>query len=317
MTATTTMPTIDGLHHITAISGPPQRNLDFYAKVLGLRFVKRTVNFDDPSVYHLYYGDEVGTPGTALTFFSWERLGRGRPGVGEASLTQFTVPPGSLPFWRTRLEANDALVSGPTEHFGEARLLGEDPDGLKFALVVPSAADERAPWTTESTPPEVAIRGFHGVTLTLSDPAPTAALLEDLLGYEALGREAGTHRFAAPHAGHARLVDIVVLADGQRALQGRGSVHHIAFAIADRAAQLAARERLVAAGYGVTPVIDRSYFFSIYFRSPGGVLFEIATAEPGFAVDEPATELGQRLRLPSQHEHLRAELERILPPLAL
>jgi glyoxalase family protein len=317
MTGTTTTPTIDGLHHITAISGPPQRNLDFYAKVLGLRFVKRTVNFDDPSVYHLYYGDEVGTPGTVLTFFAWERLGRGRPGVGEASLTQFAVPPGSLPFWRTRLEANDALVSGPAEHFGEARLLGEDPDGLKFALVVPAAADERAPWTTESIERAVAIRGFHGVTLTLADPAPTAALLEGLLGYAALGEEAGTYRFAAPHARHARLVDIVVLPDGQRALQGRGSVHHIAFAVADRAAQMAARERLVAAGYGVTPQIDRNYFYSIYVRSPGGVLFEIATAEPGFTVDEDVAELGHGLKLPSQHEHLRAGLEQILPQLTL
>jgi glyoxalase family protein len=322
MTATTTTPTIDGLHHITAISGPPQRNLDFYAKVLGLRFVKRTVNFDDPSVYHLYYGDEVGTPGTVLTFFPWERMGRGRPGVGEASLTQFAVPPGSLAFWRTRLEANGALVSGPAERFGEERLLGEDPDGLKFALVVPADGDERAPWTTapwttEAIDREVAIRGFHGVTLTLAEAAPTAALLEGLLGYEALGEEAGTHRFAAPHARHGRLVDIVVLPDGQRALQGRGSVHHIAFAVADRAAQIAARERLVAAGYGVTPQIDRNYFYSIYFRSPGGVLFEIATAEPGFTVDEDVAELGHGLKLPSQHEHLRAGLEQILPPLTL
>ena len=322
MTATTTTPTIDGLHHITAISGPPQRNLDFYAKVLGLRFVKRTVNFDDPSVYHLYYGDAAGTPGTVLTFFAWERMGRGRPGVGEASLTQFALPHGSLDFWRARLEANDALVSGPALRFGEELLLGEDPDGLKFALVAAADADGRAPstfapWTTESIDREVAIRGFHGVTLTLADPAPTAALLQGLLGYEALGEEAGTHRFAAPHAAHARLVDIVALPDGQRALQGRGSVHHIAFAVADRAAQLAARGHLVAAGYAVTPVIDRNYFYSIYFRSPGGVLFEIATAEPGFAVDENVAELGQALKLPAQHEHLRTELERILPPLAL
>ena len=309
--------TIDGLHHITAISGPPQRNLDFYAKVLGLRFVKRTVNFDDPSVYHLYYGDAAGTPGTVLTFFPWERLGRGRPGVGEASLTQFAVPAASLPFWRTRLEANDALISGPSERFGENTLLGEDPDGLQFALVVSADEDRREPWTTEAIAREVAIRGFHGVTLTLADAAPTAALLEDLLGYEALGHEAGTHRFAAPHARHARLVDVVALPEGQRALQGRGSVHHIAFAVADRAAQMAMRERLVAAGYGVTPVIDRNYFYSIYFRSPGGVLFEIATAEPGFTVDEKVAELGQNLRLPRQHEHLRAELERTLPPLTL
>ncbi|MCE3248324.1 MAG: ring-cleaving dioxygenase, partial [Geminicoccaceae bacterium] len=274
-----------------------------YAKVLGLRFVKKTVNFDDPSVYHLYYGDRQGTPGTVMTFFPWERMGRGRPGVGEVSLTQFAVPPGSLPFWRTRLEANAALVSGPAEAFGEAGLLGEDPDGLKFALVVPADEDDREPWTTAGIERAVAIRGFHGVTLTLADAAPTAVLLEDLLGYERLGEEA--------------IVDLVARPDGQRALQGGGSVHHIAFAVADRAAQLEVRRRLAAAGHGVTPVIDRNYFYSIYFRSPGGVLFEIATAEPGFAVDEPEGELGQNLRLPAQHEHLRAELLRLLPPLEI
>jgi glyoxalase family protein len=310
-------PIIEGLHHVTAISGPAQRNLDFYAKVLGLRFVKRTVNFDDPSVYHLYYGNEAGAPGTVMTFFPWERMSRGRPGVGEVSLTQFAVPPDSLPFWRSRLEANAALVSGPAERFAEETLLGEDPDGLKFALVVPADRDERAPWAEGGIADAVAIRGFHGVTLTLADPAPTAALLGSLLGYQASGEQAGTQRYATPHARHARVVDIVALPDGQRALQGRGSVHHIAFAVADRAAQLAMRERLAAAGYGVTPVIDRNYFYSIYFRSPGGVLFEIATAEPGFAVDEPVAELGQNLKLPPQHERLRAELERILPPLAL
>jgi len=310
-------PIIEGLHHVTAISGAPQRNLDFYAKLLGLRFVKRTVNFDDPSVYHLYYGNEVGAPGTVMTFFPWERMGRGRPGVGETSLTQFAVPPGSLPFWRSRLEANGALVSGATRRFGEESLLGEDPDGLKFALVVPADGDERAPWTTAGIDATVAIRGFHGVTLTLAEAAPTATLLEGVLGYRAAGTDAATQRYITPHAAHARVVDIVALPDGQRALQGGGSVHHIAFAVADRAAQLEMRERLVAAGHGVTPVIDRNYFYSIYFRSPGGVLFEIATAEPGFAVDEPVAELGLSLKLPPQHERLRAELERILPPLDL
>ena len=307
---------IEGLHHITAISGRPQRNLDFYAKVLGLRFVKKTVNFDDPSVYHLYYGDRQGTPGTVLTFFAWERLGRGRPGTGEASLTQFAVPPDSLAFWRTRLEANQALVSEAGLRFGEETLLGQDPDGLAFALVAPAEADDRAPWTTDGIGEEVAIRGFHGVTLTLADPAPTAALLE-LLGYQAAGAEAGTQRFASPHARHARLVDLVVLPDGQRALQGQGSVHHIAFRVADRAAQSAVREQLQAAGFQVTPQIDRNYFYSIYFRSPGGVLFEVATDEPGFTVDEDIAELGRSLKLPHQHEPLRAELERILPPIGV
>jgi glyoxalase family protein len=308
---------VEGLHHVTAISGAPQRNLDFYAKVLGLRFVKKTVNFDDPSVYHLYYGTATGAPGTAMTFFPWERMGRGRPGVGETSLTHFAVPDGSLPYWRTRLEANQALVTGPAARFGESMVLGEDPDGLKFALVVPAGGDEREPWGAGGIDPEVAIRGFHGVTLDIADHAPTAALLEGLLDYAAAGAENGIRRYVARHARQAHVVDIVARPGDERALQGRGSVHHIAFAVADRAAQLAVRERLVTAGHGVTPVIDRNYFYSIYFRSPGGVLFEIATAEPGFTVDEPQAELGRSLKLPPQHEPLRAQLERILPPLDL
>jgi glyoxalase family protein len=311
------MAIVEGLHHVTAISGAPQRNLDFYAKVLGLRFVKKTVNFDDPSVYHLYYGTAAGAPGTAMTFFPWERMGRGRPGVGETSVTHFAVPAGSLPFWRERLAANGALVEGPAERFGEALVQGEDPDGLQFALVEPAGGDERAPWAEGGIGSDLAIRGFHGVTLDLADHAPTAALLEGLLDYQAAGEEHGIRRYTARHARHAQVVDIVTRPGAERALQGRGSVHHIAFAVADRAAQRAVRERLVTAGHGVTPVIDRNYFYSIYFRSPGGVLFEIATAEPGFTVDEPLEELGRNLKLPAQHEHLRAELERILPPLAL
>ncbi len=310
-------PTINGLHHITAISGPAQRNLDFWAGVLGLRFVKKTVNFDDPGTYHLYYGNEVGTPGTVLTFFPWAGVPRGRHGVGEASLTQFAVPPGSLPFWRRRLEARDVSVDGPRRRFEEEFLLARDPDGLEFVLVVPAAADERAPWTTAELGSDVAIRGFHGVTLTLAEAAPTAALLEEVLGYQAIGAEDGIERYASPRAGQARFVDIDARPGRERAFQGAGSVHHIAFAVVDRAAQMAVRDRLVAAGHPVTPQIDRNYFYSIYFRSPGGVLFEIATEEPGFTVDEPAAELGRHLKLPRQHEHLRAELERVLPPLSL
>jgi glyoxalase family protein len=310
-------PTVNGLHHITAISGPAQRNLDFWAGALGLRFVKKTVNFDDPGTYHLYYGDEVGTPGTVLTFFPWAGVPAGRRGVGEASLTQFAVPAGSLPFWRQRLEARDASVEGPHRRFGEEFLLARDPDGLEFVLVVPSAADERAPWTTADIGAEVGIRGFHGVTLTLSQAARTAALLEELLGYRAIGAEDGIERYASRQAGQARFVDIDARAGRERAVQGAGSVHHIAFAVADRAAQAEMRERLVAAGYQVTPQIDRNYFYSIYFRSPGGVLFEIATEEPGFTVDEPVAELGRHLKLPQQHEHLRSQLERSLPPLSL
>jgi glyoxalase family protein len=308
-------PTIDGLHHITAISGPPQRNLDFYTRVLGLRFVKRTVNFDDPHVYHLYYADEAGTPGSVLTFFAWTDLPRGRRGVGETSLTQFSVPDGSLDFWQARLEAHEVQVSDPGAVFGEKRLVGHDPDGLAFALVIAGDGDDRAPWTTGEIGPEVAVRGFHGVTLTLAERAATERLLIEQLGYQPAGREADVVRYATPNARHARLVDIAEQPDGGIARQGTGSVHHIAFAVRDRAAQMAIRERLVAAGHRVTPQIDRNYFYSIYFRSPGGVLFEVATEEPGFTVDEPLAELGRNLKLPAQHEHLRATLERTLAPL--
>ena len=310
-------PTINGLHHITAISGSAQRNLDFWAGLLGLRFVKKTVNFDDPGTYHLYYGNETGTPGTVMTFFPWAGVPRGRRGTGEASLTQLAVPPGSLPFWRQRLEARDLAVDGPRRRFDEELLHARDPDGLELALVVPATADEREPWTTAEIGEGVAIRGFHGVTLTLAEAAPTAALLEGLLGYQAVGAADDVERYASPHVRHARFVDIDARPGRERALQGAGSVHHIAFAVVDRAAQMQVRERLVAAGHQVTPQIDRNYFYSIYFRSQGGVLFEIATEEPGFMVDEPRAELGRHLKLPRQHEHLRAELERVLPPLSL
>jgi glyoxalase family protein len=308
---------INGLHHVTAISGGAQRNLDFYVKILGLRFVKKTVNFDDPGVYHLYYGDEVGSPGTALTFFPWEHLSKGRAGVGEASLTQFSVPPGSLPFWQRRLETAGVKASGAETCFGEKRLLLEDPDGMRLALVVPEEADERAPWLSGEIGEDAAIRGFHGVTLTLASGGPTAELLTGVMGYELVEREGERSRYASPSAAHARFVDILEQPQGTQALQGGGSVHHIAFSVEDRAAQSAVRERLLAAGHTATPQIDRNYFFSIYFRSPGGVLFEIATEEPGFTVDEPVAELGRNLKLPAQHEHLRAEIERTLPPLRL
>jgi glyoxalase family protein len=308
---------INGLHHVTAISGGAQRNLDFYVKILGLRFVKKTVNFDDPGVYHLYYGDEVGSPGTALTFFPWEHLSKGRAGVGEASLTQFSVPPGSLPFWQRRLETAGVKASGAETCFGEKRLLLEDPDGMRLALVVPEEADERAPWLSGKIGEDAAIRGFHGVTLTLASGGPTAELLTGVMGYELVEREGERSRYASPSAAHARFVDILEQPQGAQALQGGGSVHHIAFSVEDRAAQSAVRERLLAAGHTATPQIDRNYFFSIYFRSPGGVLFEIATEEPGFTVDEPVAELGRNLKLPAQHEHLRTEIERTLPPLRL
>ena len=306
---------INGLHHVTAISGAPQRNLDFYAKVLGLRFVKRTVNFDDPSVYHLYYGNETGAPGTAMTFFPWEHLPPARRGTGEVALTAFSVPAGSLDFWRERLARLGVPHHEPEPRFGEPALALADPDGLPLALVAAGEPDPRAPWTTPEVDAGHALRGFDGVALTLDVGAATAELLTDVMGYQHVASDDRVHRYGAPHGATARYVDIVEAPNGAPATSGRGSVHHIAFAVADDDAQDHFRRRLISAGHRVTPRIDRTYFHSIYFRTPGGVLFEIATAGPGFTVDEPRETLGRELKLPEQHEHLRARLEEMLPPL--
>ena len=308
---------IRGLHHVTAISGAPQRNLDFYAKVLGLRFVKRTVNFDDPSAYHLYYGNETGAPGTAMTFFPWEHLPPARRGTGEVAQTAFAVPSGSLDFWRERLSRLEVTHGEPESTFGEPALALSDPDGLPLALVATREPDPRAPWTTPEIGAEHALRGFHGVTLTLDVGAATAELLTEVMGYESLASEGGVDRYAAPQGGTARYVDIVEAPNGAPAASGLGAVHHIAFAVEDDDVQDHFRRRLIKAGHRVTPRIDRTYFHSIYFRTPGGVLFEIATAGPGFTVDEPRASLGQDLKLPPQHEHLRARLQSILPPLTM
>ena len=306
---------INGLHHVTAISGAPQRNLNFYAKVLGLRFVKRTVNFDDPSVYHLYYGNEIGAPGTAMTFFPWEHLPPARRGSGEVALTAFSIPAGSLEFWRARLTRFEVPHQEAEPRFDERALALSDCDGLPLALVATPEPDPRAPWTTPEIGAEHAVRGFHGVTLMLDTAAATAVLLTDVMGYRHLASVDGVHRYVAPHAATARHVDLVEAPDHAPAASGRGAVHHIAFAVADDSAQDQFRERLIGAGHRVTPRIDRTYFHSIYFGTPGGVLFEIATEGPGFTLDEPRTSLGQELKLPPQHEHLRSRLAQLLPPL--
>jgi glyoxalase family protein len=282
--------------------------------VLGLRFVKRTVNFDDPSVHHLYYGNEVGAPGTAMTFFPWEHLPPARRGTGEVALTSFSVPAGSLDFWRERLRHLGVPHHEPEPLFDEAALALPDPDGLPLALVA-DESDARPPWITSEIGAKHAVRGFHGVTLALDVGAATAELLTDVMGYEPVASADRAHRYAAPHAATARYVDLIEAPDGVAAWSGLGAVHHIAFAVADDDAQDHFRRRLIEAGHRVTPRIDRTYFHSIYFQTPGGVLFEIATAGPGFTVDEPRETLGQDLKLPRQHEHLRTRLEQILPPL--
>lgn len=304
---------IQGLHHVTSLASAAQSNNDFFTKVLGLRRVKKTVNFDAPEVYHLYYGDEVGTPGTVMTYFPFPHAKRGAKGTGEVRTTAFSVPPGALPYWRDRLTA--AGVPGLSEdtRFGEARLLFQGPDGDGFALVE-ARDDSRTPWTGNGVPEDVAIRGFHSTDMTLRDAGATAELLR-FMGYEQEDAQGAITRFRVPGGNDANVIDLTRI-DAPGAGQGAGSVHHVAFAVEDRATQLAVRKQLTDTGYQVTPVIDRDYFWAIYFRTPGGVLFEVATNEPGFDRDEDTAHLGEALKLPSQHEHLRSVLEeRYLEPI--
>lgn len=307
---------MSGLHHVTAIAGNALKNFDFYTAVLGLRFVKKTVNFDDPGTYHFYYGDEAGQPGTILTFFPWEHAGAGRNGVGQTHQTSFRVPSRSLGFWTQRF-IEKGVVHEPIERrFGEPVLAFNDPDGMSLALVgVPDAEDEPA-WATNGIPAEHAIRGFHGVTLLLDDRAPTARILTGVFGFKEFGKEASVTRYRAPDVAVGGHVDIYEAKGFLRAHMGRGSVHHIAFRAKDDDEQAAMAKKLVAE-YGLHPTEqkDRNYFRSVYFREPGGILFEIATDIPGFAVDEPVATLGRELKLPAFLEAHRKDIERVLPPL--
>ena len=303
-----------GIHHVTAISGAPERNLDFYTRVLGLRLVKKTVNFDDPGTYHLYYGDEQGRPGTILTFFPWAHAARGRLGVGEAQETALRVPAAALGYWTHRLLEKGVEHGTLEKRLGETILPFSDPDGMRFALVGAAGAEREAGRSSGGIPAEHAIRGFHGVTLLLGKADPTAAMLT-VLGFREIAREGSLRRYRAdaPLGGH---VDIREAGDFLRGRLGRGSVHHVAFRAADDAAQAAMAQAAEGLGVQVTEQKDRNYFRSVYFREPGGVLFEIATDDPGFAVDEPAASLGTALKLPRFLEPRRAELEAKLPPLA-
>ncbi|MEL6127280.1 MAG: ring-cleaving dioxygenase [Pseudomonadota bacterium] len=303
---------VQGLHHVTAIAGSAAGNLHFYRDALGLRFVKKTVNFDDPGTYHLYYGDEVGSAGTIMTFFPWEGIRQGAAGAGQVTLTQFAVPDGSLDFWRARLPGFGAVFVRDETLFDDARAIFTDPDGLAFALV--ERADARSPWLVSGVGSEVAIRGFTGVTLSVRDGSSTAAVLTEVFGYAAEGEDGATHRFRA-RSGAADVVDLHVDATMPLGREGSGSVHHVAFSVPDRTAQRAMKARMEAAGLRVTEQIDRDYFWAIYSRVPEGILFEVATDEPGFAVDEPVDELGTGLKLPKQHEPLRERIEAVLPAL--
>ncbi|WP_129114582.1 ring-cleaving dioxygenase [Halegenticoccus tardaugens] len=329
--------TTTGIHHVTAIAGDPQQNVDFYTDALGLRLVKRTVNFDDPTTYHLYYGDEVGAPGTILTFFPFEGARTGRVGAGQVSTTAFLAPPSSLDYWADRFDEFGVEYDEPTARFDERVLAFRDPDGLRLELVAHPAADAIEPWTNGPAPPEYAVRGLFGVSLSVADGGPTADLLR-AMGFESVGEEDDRDRYRAGGAaedgagdagtdGDAEagdgdtapvpetVVDLVVDSDASRGVAGAGTVHHVAFRAPDDETQLAWREQLTDRGLGVTPVRDRQYFRSIYFREPGGVLFEIATDPPGFALDEAVADLGTGLKLPPWLADDRERLEARLPQL--
>ena len=304
---------IKGLHHVTSMASDANINNHFFTKVLGLRRIKKTVNFDAPDVYHLYYGDAVGTPGSVMTYFPFPNMKKGMAGTGEVGTTAFSVPIGTLGFWQDRLSQLNADILGMAPRFGENRLEFSGPDGDHFALAEVEN-DTRIPWVTNDISDQVAIRGFHSTSMKLQDEGATSELLK-FMNYEVVEEKDGITRLLIDGGNEANYIDLEVLPSANKAQQGAGSVHHIAFAVENRAAQLDVRKALMDTGYAVTPVIDRDYFWAIYFRSPEGILFEIATNEPGFNRDEDTENLGQSLKLPSQHEHLRETLEKHLQPI--
>jgi glyoxalase family protein len=307
---------MSGIHHVTAIAGNALRNFDFYTRALGLRFVKRTVNFDDPGTYHFYYGDETGQPGSILTFFPWENAAAGRGGVGQTQQTSFRVPARSLGYWTHRLIEKGIAHEALEKRFGEAVLSFTDPDGMSLAFVGVPGAENEPGWSNGDVPAEHAIRGFHGVTLLLEDATKTGAILTDVFGFKESGREGSMIRYVADGAGAGNVVDIYQAKGFLPGTSGRGSVHHIAFRATDDAAQAEMARKLIS-DHGMHPTEqkDRNYFRSIYFREPGGILFEIATDIPGFAVDEPVESLGTELKLPAFLESHRKDIENVLPTL--
>ncbi|MET4632237.1 ring-cleaving dioxygenase [Kaistia defluvii] len=306
----------NGIHHVTAISGPARRNLEFYAGVLGLRLVKKTVNFDDPRTYHFYYGDEIGHPGTILTFFPWEHAAAGQVGRGETFETAFRVPASSIGYWTQRFLEKGVSHETPSRRFGEPVLAFRDPDGMRLALVGVAGAEAEPGFSAGDIPAEHALRGFHSVTLLLDDAAATGAILSDVFGFQKGGSEEATQRYQVEGTTLGGIVDLRVVGGFPRGNLGAGTVHHVAFRAADDASQEAMVRKLAENhGQRTTAQKNRDYFRSVYFREPGGVLFEIATDVPGFAVDEPQASLGQSLKLPAFLEPRRAELEAVLPQL--
>jgi glyoxalase family protein len=306
---------IKGIHHITAIAGNAKRNVNFYTNTLGLHLVKKTVNFDDPNTYHLYYGDTKGAPGTILTFFPWEGIAAGRRGARQATEIGYSIPQGSLDFLLKRMVDHIIIHNKVADKFGEQYLTVLDPDGLKLELTVAKNADSRQPWETNEIKAENAIKGFHNITITTNKMEPTARILTDVFGYKLLEQHVNRYRFITDTVENANIVDLVEVAGEIAGHVAGGSVHHVAFRVSDEKTLMEYRDKIAALGLHITDKIDRNYFYSLYFREPGGVLFEIATDNPGFDVDEPADQLGQNLMLPVQYESRRAEIEKTLPEL--
>ena len=303
-----------GLHHVTATVDDAQADLDFCVDVLGLRLVKKTVNFDNHSVYHFYYGTERGMPGTIWTTFPYRGKGVrvGTKGAGQVTTTSFSVPASSLAFWQARLRERGVEFQESIGRFGEDVLQFHDPSGLRFELVG-NARDDRAPWAEGGISPEDAVRGLHSVTMTVRSLGMTKELMTEFLGYKIVNEGDRRTRFAAGGDTPGHMIDVVVDPDADPAINGLGTVHHVAMAISSDDEQLRLREELVRLSLRVTDVRDRCYFNSIYFREPGGVLFEVATIQPGFTVDEDPSSLGRDLKLPPWEEPFRQSIESSLP----
>jgi len=300
-----------GIHHITAVAGNPQRNYQFYTQIMGLRLVKKTVNYDDPSTYHLYYGNGTGDPGTILTFFPWEHLQNGKPDHGQVVAVSFSIPTGSKKFWLDHLADEGLDIEAPFSRFGKEVIGVQDPDGLHLELVLDPKADSIDGWDGGSLPKEHTIRGLHGATLAEENYANTGRLLENDLGFILTNQLDNRYSYGS----NAQFGSVIEIID-QFELEGRpgrGTVHHIAFRAEDEREQQSMRKKLLNKGYYMTEVKDRQYFKSVYFHEPGGILFEIATDPPGFAIDEDSKELGSSLKLPKWLETRRQTIEKELP----
>jgi glyoxalase family protein len=311
-----------GIHHVTAICSNPQKNIDFYTQLLGLRLVKLTVNFDDPTTYHLYYGDKIGHPGTILTFFPWPDAPKGYRGTGQAITTSFLIPPNSIDFWKDRLKNSDICFEGPTKRFDDDEQIIRlfDPDGLELELVAHSSAKENNErfWKDGPISYENGIRGFYSVSLSEEGYERTAEILNEM-GYKMIKSEGNRFRFqiedskSTPNIAGTKILDVLCLPDTAHGRIGKGTVHHVAFRTPSDETQISIRKNIIKIGLNPTPVMDRTYFHSVYFREPGGVLFEIATDPPGFTIDQNVEDLGERLMLPQWLEPVRERLEKVLP----